>query len=368
MRIRLRGPSGQSTLTLEDTSTVSQLLDEISSQTSIPKSSLIIKYGYPPKPLEFPPSSETLLLSDLQVRLNGEQLIVSRGSASPGQGAAQRSSETTVQQGPVTDKAAQLGNQVGASSSQSGFSFGGYGSAPPSQSTGTGSGAAAPLSLQRKSIANVADDPPEVIMPENGGTLVLRIMPDDNSCLFRAIAQAVTPHMDTMNELRSIVAQNIQAHPDKYSKVVLDDKEPDDYCRWIQTEDAWGGQIELDILSTHFDIEICSIDVQTLRVDRYNEGMMTRCVVVYSGIHYDTIALAPFDMPPEADVKVFDTADDGILASALALCQTLQDRHYYTDTAGFQIRCNDCGSMVTGERGATEHAVKTGHYNFGEAS
>ena len=85
-----------------------------------------------------------------------------------------------------------------------------------------------------------------------------------------------------MTELRSIIAQNIQANKDTYSAVVLD-QQPDDYCRWIQSEDAWGGAIELDILSKHFDIEISSIDVQTLRTDRFNERSAKRCILVYSG-------------------------------------------------------------------------------------
>lgn len=87
-------------------------------------------------------------------------------------------------------------------------------------------------------------------------------MPDDNSCLFRAFGTAVLPGDDlSMHELRSLVASAIQAQPEIYTKVVLE-KDPDDYCRWIQTEQAWGGAIELGILASHFDIEICSIDVQ----------------------------------------------------------------------------------------------------------
>ncbi len=87
-------------------------------------------------------------------------------------------------------------------------------------------------------------------------------MPDDNSCLFRAFGTAVLPGDDlSMPELRSLVAVAIQQQPDVYTKVVLE-QNPDDYCTWIQTEDAWGGAIEMTILSQHFDIEICSIDVQ----------------------------------------------------------------------------------------------------------
>jgi len=64
-----------------------------------------------------------------------------------------------------------------------------------------------------------------------------------------------------MPELRSLVASTIQQNPDTFTKVVLE-QDPDDYCRWIQTEDAWGGAIEMGILASHFDIEICSMDVQ----------------------------------------------------------------------------------------------------------
>ena len=88
-------------------------------------------------------------------------------------------------------------------------------------------------------------------------------MPDDNSCLFRAFSTAVVPTGDDngMPEIRALIAGYIQKDPEKYTKIVLE-QPPDDYCRWIQTEDAWGGFIEMDILAKHFDIQICSIDVQ----------------------------------------------------------------------------------------------------------
>ena len=193
-------------------------------------------------------------------------------------------------------------------------------------------------------------------------------MPDDNSCLFRAVASAVLSDVDAVTEMRSIIAQSIQANRDKYTKAILDNKEPDAYCRWIQTADAWGGQIELDILSQHFDIEICSIDVQSLRVDRYNEGAQRRCFIVYSGIHYDTIALSIQGYPPDADIKQFmRPLADQALPHAITLCQKLQEKHYFTDTSGFHLRCGDCGATLTGEVGAMKHAQETGHTNFGEA-
>ena len=197
-------------------------------------------------------------------------------------------------------------------------------------------------------------------------------MPDDNSCLFRAFNSAYFGAMDNMHELRSVIAQTIQEQPEQYSDAILE-KSRDDYCRWIQTQDAWGGFIELNILSQHFDIEICSIDVQTLRVDRFNEGAAKRCILVYSGIHYDVVALSPSEAPyqsavapPELDEKVFESSDKEILARALDLCKILQERNYFTDTAAFSVKCNVCNAIVTGEDGAIKHVKQTGHQNFGE--
>lgn len=357
MRIRVRGPEGQSILTLLDTATVGELLSQLSKQT--PNDRPEIKYGYPPKPLWLDAFEPSTKLSDTGLQIDGEQLIVSRGhydkieTASEPSNSSLKSSTHDLASHPL-------------SSDPKSLSFAGKGTAP---STRAGKQTNKPLSLSRKPLST---DPPELAFPSQASTMILRIMPDDNSCLFRAFGTAVLPNMDNMTELRSIVAQNIQQHPEKYSAVVLD-QEPDEYCRWIQSQDAWGGAIELDILSRHFELEICSIDVQTCRVDRFNEGRETRCILVYSGIHYDTIALSPseppFDhayAPPDFDTKIFEAFDDAILEKALELSKILQDRHYFTDTSKFSIRCNLCKKTFTGERGATEHAKKTGHYDFGE--
>ncbi|EAW09153.1 ubiquitin-specific protease OTU1 [Aspergillus clavatus NRRL 1] len=326
MRIRIRGPTGQSTVTLDDTATINDLRVKIVEKTGL--TAYDVKYGYPGlKSLDLDALQSDEKIKDISVNLNGEQLLITRKEDS----------------------------------------------APPPPTQAPNEEVPQKLSLSRKSHEGISDDPPEIPSTEHSGTFVLRIMPDDNSCLFRAVGSAIMGGMDTMNELRSIVAQTIQANPDIYSEAVLE-KKPDDYCRWIQNEDSWGGAIELSILSKHFDIEICSIDVQTLRVDRFNEGPGTRCILVYSGIHYDTIALSPSDppythayAPPEFDTKVFDAADPLVLEKSRALCQVLQNKHYYTDTAGFRIRCNTCGGIFVGEKGATQHATQTGHYDFGEA-
>ena len=363
MRIRVRGPNGQSIITLPETATVADLRAQISETTSIKE--FDVKYGYPPNPLELERFNTSTSLSDIGINRAGEQLIVSikAGVATSKPAGSEADTHSLKQAGVSTANAPS--SKPAAPSTSKAVSFSGRGADPPMAPKPL-----PPLSLSR---APPSADAPELPLASHSSTLLLRIMPDDNSCMFRAFNSAFFGAMDNMTELRSIIAQHIQAHPDTYPKVVLE-KDPDDYCRWIQTEDAWGGAIELDILSRHFDIEICSIDVQTLRVDRFNEGRPTRCILVYSGIHYDVIALSPSDppfksayAPPEFDTKVFDSVDEEVLQKAMELCTVLQGQHYFTDTASFSIKCNVCGGMFVGEKGATEHATKTGHYDFGEA-
>lgn len=370
MRVRVRGPEGQSTLTFADTATVGELVSQLSKATSIGR--LEIKCGYPPRPLQLDEFDSATRLSDIGIDIDGEQLIVSRAQDDVNEGAARTSEPPLNSLGQDMKMSSNEANE--SSNSETPMSSSSLvGVSVPRRESNNGDPKSQtarsnkPLALSRKTPST---EPPEVALPSHGSTLILRIMPDDNSCLFRAFGNAFLPDMDNMTELRSIIAQYIQSHPETYSAVVLDQK-PDDYCRWIQSPDAWGGAIELDILSRHFELEICSIDVQTCRVDRFNEGRDQRCILVYSGIHYDTIALSPAEggvfAPPEFDTKVFEAADEEVLEKAVELCRVLQGRHYFTDTAKFSIRCNTCGKTFTGERGATEHAKQTGHYDFGES-
>ena len=112
-----------------------------------------------------------------------------------------------------------------------------------------------------------------------------------------------------------------------------------------------------------------------MRVDKFNEGRPTRCILVYSGIHYDTIVQSPSDPPhlkadnpPELDKRVWDSDDGEILSKALDLCRKLQAKHYFTDTGGMAIKCNICGVIVYGEGQAAGHAQQTNHYDMAEVT
>lgn len=117
-----------------------------------------------------------------------------------------------------------------------------------------------------------------------------------------------------------------------------------------------------------------------MNVVKYNEGAPTRCILVYSGIHYDTIVQSPSepphtqsDSPPDFDRRVWDSDDDYILQKSLILCKGLQEKKYFTDTGGMAIKCHEnvgggreCGWIGYGERAAALHAAETNHLNMAE--
>ncbi|KAG4305378.1 hypothetical protein PORY_000934 [Pneumocystis oryctolagi] len=208
--------------------------------------------------------------------------------------------------------------------------------------------------------------PPEIELSHGNERIVLRVMENDNSCLFRAVGYLIMGKIDTANELRSLVAQTIQNDPITYSDVVLG-RSRDEYCKWINKTNSWGGAIEISILADHFDIEICSIDVATGRTDRFGEGRPMCGFIVYSGIHYDAIALTPRSgASPDFDTTIFSVEDLDVKNAIFKLTDYLRKIHYYTDTANFLLKCKDCQTSLRGKKDALEHVKITGHANFDE--
>ncbi|OBZ91386.1 Ubiquitin thioesterase OTU1 [Choanephora cucurbitarum] len=193
------------------------------------------------------------------------------------------------------------------------------------------------------------------------GFLTLREMKDDNSCLFRSVEAEVT------HELRQIVAQAISSDEINYSDAMLG-MERSKYIEWIQKPNSWGGAIELAILSAYFDLEINSIDVQSGRMDRFGEGKSKeRAFVVYSGIHYDAIAMnSQFNGPKELDETRFSLDNEHVVEAAKKLIGDLKKNHKYTDVANFTLRCEQCQKGLKGQKDAQDHAAATGHMRFTE--
>lgn len=84
MRIRVRGPEGQSTVILDDSATVDNLRTQITDKTGL--TAFDVKYGYPNlKPLELEGYSGSQKVTEIGIKLNGEQLIVTRQEGAPSQ-------------------------------------------------------------------------------------------------------------------------------------------------------------------------------------------------------------------------------------------------------------------------------------------
>lgn len=269
MRLRLRGPAGASTITLGDDATVHDLRSAISDKTSLVK--FDVRYSYPPKPLYL--GQDSALLSTLDVCLDGEQLTITPNEDPTVRGSNKEDGRRTSTPQSTSFPVSVRGQQPTGSPSLAGVARIDKTEVPLDHKVKS----VTPVSLQRK---EQDEDVPELALTERGATLgtalsssclgnsiltkgtVMRVMPDDNSCLFRAFGTAVLTGDDlSMSDLRALVASTIQSEPNVYTEVVLE-KKPDDYCQWIQTEQAWGGAIEMNIFSKHFDVEICSIDVQ----------------------------------------------------------------------------------------------------------
>ena len=222
IRLRLRHPGGQASINISESSTVGDLKKRIAEQAGF--AAFDLKHGYPPKSLSFQTFPEDTPLLSTGIKLDGEQLFVSRSTAAIPPNVKHNEQH---QQLPNTT-ANPSRNEDKDVTTQASFTFAGI-------------KATSPVKLEPAACGpdTTNQDAPEIPLPSLGATLLLRIMPDDNSCLFRAFNTAFFGLMDNMHELRSIIAQNVQTQPETYSAVVLDHS-PDDYCRWIQTDDAWG--------------------------------------------------------------------------------------------------------------------------------
>ncbi|KAG0175148.1 ubiquitin-specific protease otu1 [Apophysomyces sp. BC1015] len=167
---------------------------------------------------------------------------------------------------------------------------------------------------------------------------------------------ALERNIDMAEKLRNVAALHIQEDPETYNEAILG-KEREKYIKWIQTSSAWGGAIEID-----------SIDVQSGRIDKFGEGASDgRILVMYSGIHYDALALAPAEgCSPEFDQTRFSSHDQHILHAAQKLAEVLRKQHKYTDVANFTLKCQQCQTGLIGEKDAQSHAMTTGHTRFVE--
>ncbi|CUM62498.1 uncharacterized protein PRCAT00000048001 [Priceomyces carsonii] len=229
---------------------------------------------------------------------------------------------------------------------------------------------------------NQSLDIPTVYLSDLKKYLILRNVPDDNSCMFNALAYALNG-LESYKEdgilppkyFRTIVGNYIKKNPDVYNEIVLG-KSPEEYSTWIEKKNSWGGAIELGILASELNIRIDCLDIELgniIKFENENNEPNMFIILIYSGIHYDLLALNSelsndsfHKAKDETKWLIASSERENIISGAKELCALLQLKNYSTNTTKFRVRCLDCYKVLVGEMGASNHANETGHFNFGE--
>ncbi|KAG5190783.1 OTU-like cysteine protease [Tribonema minus] len=205
---------------------------------------------------------------------------------------------------------------------------------------------------------------------EHRPTFVRRVVDADNSCLFTSVGYCVTRERGEKGggRMRRVITQAVRAAPDTFSEAILG-MQPEAYCGWIMNPEKWGGEIELVVLSDHYKLEICVVDIATGRTYLYGEdkGYSQRIFLLYDGVHYDAMAEAfSPNAPEDLDTTRFDITDDAKVEAAKSVAAELKRQKQYVDLAGCDLKCLVCGKGLQGQKGARDHAVATRHQNFGQ--
>ena len=208
--------------------------------------------------------------------------------------------------------------------------------------------------------------------PESKTTIVRRIIDADNCCLFNAIGYCVEKEQHKMSPVyRKVVANEILSDPDTYTADILG-KTIDEYVMWIQNPEKLGGEIEMNILSKHLELEIAAVDVQTGKLYVYGEdrNFLNRIYLLYDGIHYDAIVSAVVsgcqDTDISSDITVFSVDDQSVVGQIQVMANELRKRNQFVDMSGCDIQCLICFAGLKGQKEAQAHAKATGHQNFGQ--
>lgn len=197
--------------------------------------------------------------------------------------------------------------------------------------------------------------------------MMRRVVPSNNSCLFTSIQLILSNGMGNMEagDLRSIIANVVKNNPAKYNEGFLE-KPNHEYCAWITDPNHWGGAIELSILSEYFGIEIVAINILSLIAHCFGEAnnYRNRIFLIYDGIHYD-----PLVLEYEDNVQtVFPSSEQRPMDMAMELAREAKISRQFTDMVNYSLSCKSCHIRMRGNIEAHEHALVTGHCEFGEFS
>lgn len=183
-------------------------------------------------------------------------------------------------------------------------------------------------------------------IPIQGGYFEKKTMPRDNSCLFHSIYHLLVINAASSSSssssikspfaLRELIANMVACDPTKYNTVFLGS--PNElYQQHILNENTWGGAVEINIFSQHFQAEIIAFDATYLREDVYGEGLgySRRVFLLYSGDHYDALVYRVSNASTE-EKKIFSVKDQHAWARARDYIEELHQEAVKSGTATLQ--------------------------------
>lgn len=198
---------------------------------------------------------------------------------------------------------------------------------------------------------------------QGGGKIERKVIDADNSCLFNAIGFLVD-RIDPMF-YRRIIAERISSDPIFYSVDFLG-KAPNEYINWILDPLTWGGEIEMSILSKKLGLQIAAIDIQTCNFFIYGQELDhdQRIYLLYDGIHYDALTMSIAHN--SSGCRKFSSSSIDVEEKVKKFATDLKSQRKFVNLSGCSLQCNVCGTGLKGSAEAQEHAISTGHQNFGQ--
>lgn len=316
LRFRVRFKSGPpKVIRIEKEKTVADLFDMISKLSGIPVDNIVLKEAFPPPPkvVNLPNHSQKLV--DTKSLPSGTSLIVERGMS--------------------IDKS----------------------SAKPSVSA-----------VDEKLDQTEEKKPQQMTERKKHPQMTKRVIPDDNSCLFKSVAYALENRaMENANDMRELIAGIVLSDPETWNQAILG-MENEKYVEKIMQPNTWGGSIELSILAANYGCEIAAWDVSANRVNIFGQGCgySKRIYVLYDGVHYDVLAqnLNGSSGAQTNDVTIFEPNDNLAFTQAASICENHFKQKKFTNVYTYKIKCNTCQSEMRGNDEVKEHADRTGHNDF----
>ncbi|KAI3404951.2 OTU1 [Candida oxycetoniae] len=359
MRLKLKADGGVATINVDPSHLFKDFLSEIQLNkdlhTDVSEVVTSVKTGFPPKPIDLS-YSLTESISDKGIN-DGDQLLISFASMKRKLSASSDLEESSRRKEVQVATCKNDGDGGGGGDGGDG---GDDDDNPPSKK------------------ADTREDIPAVYMNSLKKYLILRNIPDDNSCLFNSVSYAISgassyKSVSPPEELRKVVVSYIEKNAVLYSDTILG-RPRKEYCEWILKKDSWGGAIELGILADWFDVQITCVDIESgnfIKIKNEEQNPTKFILLIYSGVHYDVLAinskLSTKNKDTDECVWELNTNEEKTIIDATnKLCKLLQEKNYSTNTTTFRVRCLDCYSILIGEVGASKHAEQTGHLNFGE--